>query len=379
MEKAEQRINSKEFTVKSSDLNEETFQRIFTEFGLCVIENAFSDSFCNENISEIVDFFEGLQTGVSRNDAHSFSGNKVPYETEDQPGMYQCLISNLPAVWRIRTSPIVRRCFSILYRHSNEFIVSSDGFTLTPNRAYSQPKDWPHVDQTSDGTFRCVQGQAVLTETTAAFVCSPKSHHIHSELLDMYRARSPVDFLELETDRELSQRMADRVREIGGAWQMPVVASKGSLIFWTSSLIHSARPSFVREEADAADPWRGWRCAVYVCYRPLRDFSAEEIIARAECLLLNRTTNHWGTQIIKKRPVSLWKSPKHPVIETLTEHPVQAYIYTKKPSLDDPKIRELSGIAFCRKNERIRRMVEIYSDDKMTTEEFVNKMSLFVI
>ena len=208
-------LKVKDFTLDYSIFDADECRRIFTEFGVLVVQNAFSGDFCDAKVDEIVSFFEGLGTGVTRDDANTFTNEKIPYET--RRGMYQGLVGNLPAVWELRTSDVIRRCFSALYRYDGKFIVSSDGFTLLPNCAYPRPKDWPHVDQTSDGMFKCIQGQAVLTNTSASFVCSPKSHLVHEELLDTYQGRSPGNFLMLEKNQNHLQSMRNCVREIGGA------------------------------------------------------------------------------------------------------------------------------------------------------------------
>ena len=378
MAEAQPSIDVDDFTVDFKSFDEERFRSIYEEYGVCVVLNAFSDEFCDSKVNEIVSFFENLGTGITRDDANTFSEEKVPQETK--PGMYHGLVGNLPAVWELRTADVVRKCFSVLYQYDGKFICSSDGFTLTPNRAYPKPKDWPQVNQTTEGMFRCVQGQAVLTNTTSAFVCSPKSHLLHGELITLYKSRNTNNILRLERNLEHAAKIEKRVAEIGGAWQIPVEVPRGSLIFWTSALIHSAWPSLVTEVPDETDPWKGWSCAVDICYRPVHQFTRDEIAKRAECVLTNRQTNNSAAKVMNKRSQgrSNETADKHPVIETLTENPIKVYQYTQRPCLDDPRIRELSGIDFCEHNsERIRNMMDIYCDKKLCIDKIIDRLNPF--
>ncbi len=118
------------------------------------------------------------------------------------------------------------------------------------------------------------------------------------------------------------------VEESGGQWQVPIVASRGSFIVWSSTTVHSARASVRVEEPTLADPRLGWRAVVYVCYRPREEFTASELAKRASVVKDNRTTNHWGTKIFAKRPGATFRLKFHPKIEEYLQAPSKVYRFS---------------------------------------------------
>ena len=125
-------------------------------------------------------------------------------------GLFQALVANFPTVWTIRSHPNVRKIFEILYsgvRGSAQanFIVSSDGINIRPGTIgpfhKTTSKDWAHVDQTIlNDVYKCIQGQAVLTNTTASFVASTKSHLIFDELLIKLKKSGTSNWLKFTDD-----------------------------------------------------------------------------------------------------------------------------------------------------------------------------------
>ena len=370
-------IEVKDFTIDCRSFDEEQCRKTFIEYGVCVLENAFTEAFCDQKVDEIVSIFESFGTGVDRNNPATMSGYSVPIESK--PGMFHGLVGNFPPVWEIRTAPIIKRVFATLYGRECDYIVSSDGFTLTPNQAYPQPADWPHVDQTVLGLLKCIQGQVALANTTASFICSPKSHNLHQEALRMYDATNRHgNFLRLDSDEEKLNHLKKRHVGNGGTWQIPIQVRKGSVIFWASSLIHSARPTVVQEAPCPSDPWKGWRCAIYVCLRPVDDLTDEEIRLRAASLMKNRQTNHWCSVVFPTRPGDR-ATDKHPTMESLIDNPAFVYKYCKKPDLNDPSVRELSGIDIAtKKNAELRELLKIYtSDNDLTQDQIAEKLAAF--
>ncbi len=56
-----------------------------------------------------------------------------------------------------------------------DFSTSMDGINVRPHMApYQNGKDWAHIDQTiPNNPFLCVQGQVILSDTSACFRASP--------------------------------------------------------------------------------------------------------------------------------------------------------------------------------------------------------------
>lgn len=272
--------------------------------GLVVINDIYSDPECTQLVGEITDQFCNLFPGLNKQEWSEFN---LPSQT--RPGLFQQLVSNLQPVWNIRSNEKIASIFKHLYstfrgREINDFICSGDGINVRGNVGplhTSSLKDWAHCDQTlPDDIYQCIQGQVVLTKTTASFVASPKSHTIFHNILD--RLGDTVDYttqwLQFNTKQlPVAQKL---VKEAGGQWQIPILAKKGSLILWLSTTIHSAKLQDRLEPIGVDDKYLGWRCVVYVCYRPKEEFTLENFYMRQQAFEHNLSTNHWGaTSYIK--------------------------------------------------------------------------------
>eukprot|EP00122_Pirum_gemmata_P013018 Pgem_evm1s12107 len=170
-------------------------------------------------------------------------------------GMYQNIIPNLRPVWEIRQNENVYNIFKESYNtirkyredgsktaseaasaDITEFVTSMDGLNIQPNTIPSQQtkdQDWAHLDQKhDDDVFKCIQGQAILTNTSACFRATPKSHHYFK------------DFAKYHTGFRFSDAQVNEIKNIlkkdNIPYQIPIRAPKGSFIIWLSSVIHSA-------------------------------------------------------------------------------------------------------------------------------------------
>lgn len=226
-------------------------------------------------------------------------------------------------------------------------MVSGDGINLMPNDLFDKNAsrvDWPHLDQTDrSDIYKCIQGQAVLTNTTASFVASPGSHLMYVNIMNKYKI--PLDYdtnwwkISCTDDVKISQ-IKKMVIDGGGKWQIPILAPAGSFIIWSSSLIHSARFATQLENPSLTDKWLGWRCVVYVSYRPKEEYSEYDIMVRQEAYEDNLTTNHWGTKTFKNNPtVSRFKKQSdtmHEKIKTMINNPKSLYYSNVvKPNLSN--------------------------------------------
>lgn len=317
-------------------------KKLLTNFkrdGLAVITDVISDEACEDYMNEIVDNFCQLGTGIDKDDIdHTWTVYNLPPQTRH--GLFQTTMSNIPAVWSIRSDPNVRKIFEKIYsglrgRNVKEFIVSGDGINVRPGTVgpYASKADWPHLDQTSGDIYKCVQGQCVLTNTTASFRASPGSHKLFPQLLKKFKLESTSNWHKFKPEE--IQKIKSFVEKKGATWQVPICAPKGSFIIWASSTIHSAKLQDSKEEPTRADPYNGWRGIVYVCYRPKSEFTKSQIKKRQKVFTDNRLTNHWSTHMFGKKPGNrfLYSNARHPVIEDLILNPINLYRIIPKPQL----------------------------------------------
>lgn len=311
------------------------------DYGVCVIENVLDDEESDSYTKEILDSFVDLGSGI---DLSSIEETWIPENLPPQTrtGLFQSLVTNTQPVWNLRSNENVRLIFKILYSHFmkkeiNDFYCSGDGINVNPPHliAKSNSKDWPHIDQTCDGIFKCFQGQMVLTNTTASFVCTPKSHKFYNTIIKKLGKEYDISNWLMFSNKEVDIIKNTILKNCN--WQIPILCKKGSFIVWTSTLIHSARlqQEFTKKKGDI---YHGWRCVVYICYRPKEDVEDEAFKIRWKLYEENRVSNHWGTKMFPKKYRFHNRIKYNDVINRLINSPQDVYKILGKPILDETQI-----------------------------------------
>jgi hypothetical protein len=304
----------------------------FRSDGVAVITNVWTKAECDKYMDRIIKCFAELGTGIDKDNLEeTWTTYNLPPQT--RPGLFQCLVSNFSAVWSIRSHPRVKTIFQILYSDlkgdlQDEFIVSSDGINIKPGSIgpFDNHRDWAHVDQTiPNDIFKCIQGQTVLTNTSASFVASPRSHLVYDQILKKLKINDKTNWLKF-TPEQIA-KIKPMVLEVGGQWQIPILAPAGSFIVWSSTTIHSARLQNEKIMPTPKDKYKGWRGVVYVSYRPKNEFSETQLKKRIMAFEFNRTTNHWSTHLFGKRPGGRYSyiEKRHPEIEAMLDDPLLVY------------------------------------------------------
>jgi len=253
----------------------------------------------------------------------------------------------------VRSSPIIEEIFKDVYSNFrgkpiSQTITSLDAINVRPPiPPFAEGnQDWAHYDQTEfDNIFECVQGQVVLTTTTAGFRCSPKSHLIHNEVCEE-NGKLGKKGNWFKFPQSMYKDLKRRVLEKGGQWQIPVIAPKGSIILWLSTTIHSAKladkESFI-DEYHPDDKWKNWRGVVYCSQRPADELSENHIKTLHYAWENNITTNHWGNKLLKQ-PYNYKPATFSSEIVSFMHDP--AMIFEKHPELKpqlDERTKKLLG------------------------------------
>lgn len=339
---------------KSISFNDPEFAtKLTTEFisdGVVVITDVIDAPDCDTYMDNIIDDFVKLNTGIKKDDIiNTWKDENLPSQT--RAGLFQALMSNLQSVWAIRSNNNISNIFEILYtklrnKPITDFIVSGDGINIKPGVVgpFVTPntKDWAHVDQTTpNDIYKCIQGQAVLTNTSASFVATPKSHLSFDQILKELKIST--------TDKsnwiKFTEDQLKIVKNIipNNNWQLPILAPKGSFIVWSSTTIHSARLQSAYTEPTINDKYYGWRGVVYVCYRPKSEMDDKHVKKRKEIYDNNRVMNHWSTKMFSKKPGMTYNMKKNNDMEKLLNDPLLVYEKLNKPILDD-KQKKLIGL-----------------------------------
>ena len=322
----------------------------FDKYGVCVITDVVSPNECNKIMNTIVTAFENLGSGLKRDNPTTWDSFNTPTQTRN--GMYQALMGNLPIIWKTKTKSEIVGIFESLYqkfkpKSSKKLVVSNDGINIKPGQVgpfnSNRTTDWPHLDQTSSSDpFMCIQGQLVMTNTTAAFRCTPGSHKHCDELLKIHKKLGgPGEWFKFS--RPEAKDIKEWATKKGLEWQVPIYAPQGSFIVWTSSTIHSAKYADQSTKGTTKDPWKGWRGVLYISYRPRSDMFKKDIDMKKEIIKDNRFTNHWGTKIFGKYVSFRHKiEKKHPAIKDLNDNPEKLWtklnINVDKEILNDPQV-----------------------------------------
>lgn len=316
--------------------------------GVVIVSGVFSAEECTVLRAEIIECFKRLNPELLAHDPTTWNAKNLPPQVRS--GLIQSVVCNLPPVWKVRANPRVGHVFESAYSDlrgtpQREMFTSVDGINLRmpSDRTWhdqKRTKDWAHVDQTRGKLFDCIQGQAVLNDSSAGFVCSPGSHLVFEDVLKDAGVKPGDKSNWCKFKPEHYPRLQARVRTVGGQWQIPVHAPAGSMILWLSTLIHAAK---IQDRSDDR-----MRCVVYVCQRPQSECGATpaQRAKHAErlqrCIRENRATNHWGDRLFPKGSRYPLPEDMPPAMRAVIEDP--ARVYDKIPRIElTPAISALVG------------------------------------
>jgi len=290
--------NKKSKAILSDDLHElfvsskiddagEQIPKILGKYGMVVVTDVLTNDECDFHTSQIVQTVTKLSDGVDHTDLSTWKDERLMPQVS--PGVFNCGIGNSRAVWSVRLNPKVKQVYAQAYG-TDDLISSVEMVNVKPPiEPFHDPtkNDWAHTD--NHKLFdRCVQGQVVLSDTTAGPLCSPKSHLVCAALVGFRRKHN------INSDPEAREEVKRMVESVDGKFQVPVIAPKGSVIMWLSSMLHSAKLMDRPAESETFDGWKGWRCVVYLAYRPRSDVDGEHMAHLKLAYEKNLTTRHTG-------------------------------------------------------------------------------------
>lgn len=312
-------------------------------FGIVVIKNVMTPIECDMYTEQTVKNIETISDFKRLDLKKTWTNSTLPQQV--RPGLFHELICNTPTMNKVRFDPNIIKIFRSYYSYfknkyyeDQDLVVSHDGVNIKPGTIppFGTAHDWAHLDQTDepDNIYKCIQGQMVLSNTTAGFRASPKSHLLFKEYLTQdSNSFHPGAFFKFKPEQYILMRK--KLEDIGGQWQIKIEAEKGDFIIWTSSVVHSAFLQERSERPTLTDKWNGWRHVVYVCYRPRDEFTEEELQKKYESFLQNGVSDHWGLKIFPKG-FNRWAS-KDTISDRLKgfiQNPVSVYdVHGMKPCL----------------------------------------------
>lgn len=289
------------------------------QFGCVRVDNVFTAEECATGREGIISHMEGLGTGYSRENDWEASRDILPPQT--RRGLFQALVSCIPALCEMQGSKRYRSIFETAYG-TKKLIVSGDGVNWAPPSKTPSRKRWDHIDQSTPGVFKDIQGVINMNTTDAGTVVWPKSHLVFERLLKDLEIEDKSNWVFLANNDErmaAARRLMDRTP--GSAEAVVVPSVEGSVTLWLSSTIHAAY-----------EPTTDWRFAHYVSYRPVEKgtgkfgfpITKRGIKTRAKAFRTKRHTNHWADKTVAKKP-GFWRTylvkPYDPAIMAYLDDP----------------------------------------------------------
>lgn len=264
--------------IKTTDIGEA--DQILKKYGVAILEDYFDDEYADKFFESVKQWLIGLNIGLT-NDISTWRNANMPLGP--RYGMFQSIISNAPQFWKLREE------FHALYKSllgEAELITSIDGASIFPTKfSPKKQEDWAHIDQTESSDFRTYQSQFVASDTTASFVCTPKSHLAHATILKKFAIPASDTNWHKFTNNEVTKL----TKMFGDTYQIPIYAKKGSVIFWDSRTIHSAKYPDSTENK--------WRAVFYISMQPIKTLTAKNIETIKTAIIKGKTTNHLGSRI----------------------------------------------------------------------------------
>nr|QBK84883.1 MAG: hypothetical protein LCDPAC02_00820 [Pithovirus LCDPAC02] len=244
-------------TLKNYDYDKAKY--ILDEYGVCILEEYISSKIADKYVlniyKEMIKLNPILELDFEDLNYKEWNTKNVP--EGPRLGMYQTLVGHFPTLYKLRmlAYPIFVKLFN-----DEKLITSIDGMTFFPpkmkdknwkfdskcreklkcDRLSGRGCDWPHADSINP-KVKSYQGQFVLTNTSASFVCTPYSHiFVHKYITKkLEKSKKKSHFFKLQTDD--IDNIFQKYSKLKKLWQVPIYCRKGSFILWKSETIHSSK------------------------------------------------------------------------------------------------------------------------------------------
>jgi hypothetical protein len=340
-----QSIDTDPFTVTGFKV-EDIYTKL-KEWGVVVIKDVYSRDQCS---NFLMDYVPRIKTVLNNMNT-------------PKPGQHKDIICHDKALWNFRNDVRLEALYSYLYakfhdKQNYPIVLSSiDGVNIkdptTSPYFNDQKPDWAHLDQTNGDLWDCIQGQIVLSDTSAGFVCSPKSHLVYRQVMDIMHVlptnRTNWCVISGKATKQQEKMIIDTINSVGGTWQGYIYVPPGSVILWLSTTIHSAKIAdkppknmLNQNPVKLLKELTGWRAVIYLCYIMSDTMTPEQKELRWSAMTNNRSMNHWCTAIwdnylapsYNKDMMDLLKDPtswKH-----FDSQFIQSIIMNEKNKIDSP-------------------------------------------
>lgn len=270
------------------------------KYGYCVIKNVFTEKECDDTITLMWTWLEGLGTGIKRNDKTTWNNDNWVHNVKQ--GMIQSTLGQEEFMWKVREHINVLYVFYQIY-NTFKLLSSFDGATISRpiETGYLQaPKQsWLHtdqniindkkIDQVYNSDLYSIQGIANFEnvgDNDGCLFVSKGSHLLHSEIFKKNGKAPKGNWYMLEKE-DLDFLISK------GIQFCKINAPKGSLILFDSRVIHSGYPG-QKDRLEAK-----FRYAIYVSLTPAKRATQKDLEKKIKAVKEGKTTSHWSSNCIK--------------------------------------------------------------------------------
>lgn len=311
----------------------------FKRDGVVVIADVFTGEYCEQFNEDVAKHLMTLSPEL-RTPADWFVRTKLPPSLRS--GMYQQFLSNFQPLWDVRCSEKLCRVFRDMYTHLrgkpvSDLVTSIDGMTYrpyNPSHTHRDSSRWPHidlVDPIGSNVFKYVQGQVVMSNSSAMFRCFPGSHRHHREMLKLFGVQSTQgNFYKFPKDK---LDMLDGFLNSKECFVTEVYAPVGSMILWSSALVHDATIQRKTESGTGST-----RSVVYVTQIPAKECSKSVFKRLQKCVRENRSTNHTAERMFGKGDGRYSIKGRHTTLQEYIDNPESIYNVIGRPLISKPEL-----------------------------------------
>ena len=269
-----------------TDYLDEAFVQLYEE-GVCVIPDVLSDDKCNKYIDDIWTWLEGIGTGIKRDDKSTWTSENWPMNIHGIVEYPSASHENF--VWSLRQHENIIDIFAKLW-NDKDLLVSFDRICIMRASYGKNVKStsWYHTDEgTSKRDISTIQGFINLEKTDkndGALMVIAGSHKYHKQFFEEHKIECKKDWYKISEDEF-------KWFESKGLSTKKIVAPKGSVILWKSTLFHCNCPPTKDQEKDR------FRYVVYLSYLPRKSCDKKQLEKKQQAFLNSRSTSHNSVKI----------------------------------------------------------------------------------
>jgi hypothetical protein len=269
-----------------ADAGLEAVAHVLGTYGVVAVRGVMAPDEADAAARALIDTVTTLSDGVKADDLSTWTRERLLPQVA--PGVFAAGVGNSAAAWAVRTHAAVQAVFRRAYGvpEGTPMVCSPEMVHVRPPvKPWHDPAatDWTHMD--NHGAWeKCLQGQVVLTATSACPLVSPGSHLVCPQVVAFRRSAPGIDINGNPAHRAHVRAL---VEGVGGRLQVPLVTPPGTVILWVSSMLHSARRAL--EDAPPA-----WRCVVYTAWQPRHNVAPAVLAGLQEAFARNGVTRHTG-------------------------------------------------------------------------------------